>query len=168
MARGVHPDRLREVQAALAAKGPLGQWSYALSGGNAAAGKKVFEENLAANCTACHRVGKEGSNVGPALTGIGAKDRSYLLQALVDPQAVIAPGFGAMTVTRKNGSSIAGNLVEEKDGRLVLSQPDGTRLEVPLAEIASKTAPVSSMPPMAGILKPAEMRDLVEFLSTLE
>jgi quinoprotein glucose dehydrogenase len=73
-----------------------------------------------------------------------------------------------MTATRKDGSSIAGNLVEEKDGRLVLSQPDGTRLEVPLAEIASKTAPVSSMPPMAAILKPAEMRDLVEFLSTLE
>jgi quinoprotein glucose dehydrogenase len=161
-------DSLHEAQAALAAKGPLAPWSYALAGGEAAAGKKVFEENLAANCTACHRIGEEGSNVGPELTKIGSKDRSYLLQALVDPQAAIAPGFGAMTATKKDGSVIAGNFIEEKNARLVLARADGTKLEVPLAEIESRTAPVSSMPPMAAILKPAEIRDLVEFLASLK
>ena len=161
-------DGLHEAQAALAAKGPLGPWSHVLSGGDPAAGEKVFEENLAANCTACHRIGKKGSNVGPELTKIGSKDRSYLLRALVDPQAAIAPGFGAMTAARKDGTVIAGNLIEENDGHLVLAQADGTKLEVPLAEITSRTIPVSSMPPMGAILKPAEIRDLVEFLASLK
>ena len=161
-------DSLHEARAALAAKGPLGPWTYALAGGNAAAGKKVFEENLAANCTACHRIGKEGSNVGPPLARIGAKDRAYLLQSLLDPQASIAPGFGAMTATKKDGTALAGNFIEEKEGKLLLAQADGSKLQVPLAEIESKTAPVSSMPPMTAILKPAELRDLVEFLSSLK
>jgi len=161
-------DSLHETQAVLAAKGPLGKWSYALGGGDVMAGKKVFEENLAANCTACHRIGGEGSNVGPELTKVGEKDREYILQSLVDPQAQVAAGFGAMMVTKKDGAVVAGNFLEEKEGKLILAQADGSRLSVPLAEIASKTAPTSTMPPMAAILKPAELRDLLEFLSSLK
>src|SRR5690606_7489178 len=80
-------DSLHEAQAALAAKDTLGKWSQVLEGGNAAAGKKVFEENLSANCTACHRIGAEGSNVGPPQAQIGEKGREYLLESLVTPQA---------------------------------------------------------------------------------
>ena len=161
-------DSAHEAQAALAALGPLGKWSYALAGGDAAKGKKVFEENLAANCTACHRIGEEGSNVGPPLTKIGEKGREHLLQALVDPQAYVAPGYGNMMATKKDGSVAAGAMVEEKDGKLVLAQPDGSKLEIPLADIASKTTPISAMPPMGDILKSAELRDVVEFLSSLK
>jgi quinoprotein glucose dehydrogenase len=161
-------DSLREAQAALAAKGPLGKWSHALAGGNAAAGKKIFEENLSANCTACHRIDAEGSNVGPPLTKVGATGREHLLESLVTPQARVASGYGMMTATKKDGATVAGSLVEEKDGKLILAQADGSKLEVPLADIASKTAPISTMPPMDAILKPTELRDLIEFLSTLK
>jgi quinoprotein glucose dehydrogenase len=159
---------LYEAQSAVAAKDLLGKWSFVLAGGNAAAGKKVFEENLSANCTACHRIEAEGSNVGPPLTQVGAKGREHLLEALVTPQAKIAPGYGMMTATKKDGIPVAGAFVEEKDGKLILSQADGAKLEVPLADIASKTDPISTMPPMDTILKPAELRDLIEFLATLK
>ena len=161
-------DSLHEAQAALAAKGPLAKWSYALAGGNAAAGKKVFEENLTANCTACHRVAEVGSNVGPPLAKIGQKERAYLLQSLVDPQGSIAPGYGMITLTKKDGTSLAGALLEEKGDTLTLVLPDASRVTVPAAEIASKTTPISAMPPMAEILKPVELRDLVSFLSSLK
>lgn len=167
-ARVLTPERVPGIESALAAKSPLGKWSYALQGGDAAAGKKIFAENLAANCTACHRIDGEGSNVGPALAGIGAKGREHLLESLVLPQAQVAAGFGLMTATRKDGTVAAGAFLEEKDGKLVLSQPDGSRLEIPLADIASRTAPVSSMFSMDPILKPAELRDLVEFLASLK
>ncbi|WP_035614515.1 PVC-type heme-binding CxxCH protein [Haloferula sp. BvORR071] len=161
-------DSIHEAEAALAVKGGLAKWSYALAGGNADAGKKVFETNLAANCTACHRVGEEGSNVGPPLSEIGKKERSYLLQSLLDPQAVIAPGFGMMTLTKKDGSAVAGTLAEEKDGVMTLQLPDGSKTSVPAAEIATKTPPVSPMPPMGEILKPQELRDLLEYLASLK
>ena len=165
--RVLAPERVPAIESALTAKSPLGKWSFALLGGDATAGKKVFAENLAANCTACHRIDGEGSNVGPALAKVGAKGREHLLESLVLPQAKVATGFGLMTATRKDGTVAAGAFLEEKDGKLVLSQPDGSKLEIPLADLASRTAPVSTMPPMEAILKPAELRDLVEFLSTL-
>ena len=167
-ARVLAPSSVASIESALAAESPLGKWSYALEGGNADAGRKVFAENLAANCTACHRIDGEGSNVGPALAKVGAKGREHLLESLVLPQAKVAAGFGLMTATRKDGTVAAGAFLEEKDGKLVLSQPDGSKLGIPLADIASRTAPVSTMPPMDAILKPAELRDLVEFLSSLK
>ncbi len=40
-------------------------------------------------CSACHSVGGQGGNVGPALDGVGSRlDSSYLNQWLRDPQAV--------------------------------------------------------------------------------
>ena len=159
---------LAAAQRPQALAGPARQPVAAQKRGDAAAGKKVFAENLAANCTACHRIDGEGSNVGPALAKVGTKGREHLLESLVLPQAKVATGFGLMTATRKDGTVAAGAFLEEKDGQLVLSQPDGSKLEIPLSEIASRTAPVSTMPPMDAILKPAELRDLVEFLSSLE
>ncbi|HVJ46441.1 MAG TPA: HEAT repeat domain-containing protein, partial [Luteolibacter sp.] len=139
-----------------------------LEGGNAAAGAKVFNENLASQCLACHRVGPEGSNVGPALTKVGEKGREYILESIVDPGVKLAPGFGLMTATLKNGTTAAGAIKEETAESLTLTLPDGTSQKVAVKDIASRTAPISTMPPMAAILSPAEIRDVVEYLATLK
>ncbi|MCW1925274.1 c-type cytochrome [Luteolibacter arcticus] len=167
-AEALQLDGAKEVRAALAAKSPDGQWFHVMNGGNPATGKKIFEENLAANCTACHRIGEQGSNVGPPLTKVGTNSRDHLLESLVNPQATVASGYGMMTATKKDGTTLAGTFIEEKDGKLILAQADGSMLEIPLADLASKTAPISTMPPMDAVLKPAELRDLIEFLSTLK
>lgn len=152
----------------LAKKGEIGPFLPSLAGGNAVRGKEVFETHLAAQCIACHRLGKEGSNVGPALAKVGAKGRDYLLESIVLPQAKIAPGFGMMTVTKKDGSIVAGAPKSEDASRLVVLMPDGKEQAIPFAEITSRTPVISSMPPMGAILKPSEIRDLVEFLSGLK
>ncbi|RYD24768.1 MAG: c-type cytochrome, partial [Verrucomicrobiaceae bacterium] len=139
-----------------------------LEGGDAAAGQKVFTGHLAAQCLACHRIGPEGSNVGPELTRIGAKDRGYILESIVDPGAKLAPGFGMMTATLKDGTALAGALKEETADSITLALPDGTSRKVSLSEITSRTTPVSTMPPMGAILTPREIRDVVEYLSTLK
>jgi hypothetical protein len=46
--------------------------------------------------------------------------------------------------------------------------PDGKEQAIAIADIASRTPVVSSMPPMGVILKPEEIRDLVEYLSSLK
>lgn len=163
-----HPGLQPAVDAfrtSLAARGGLGPYLPALTGGDATRGKEVFEANLAAQCTACHRIGDTGSNVGPALTEIGKKGRDFILESLVLPQAQIAPGYGVASVVKKDGTTLAGAPKSETADAVTLLTPDGKEVTIPQSEIASRTAAVSPMPPMGAILKPAELRDLIEFLS---
>lgn len=45
-------------------------------------------------CDACHVISGEGGDLGPDLSRIGARrDRAFLRQALLDPNAVITDGF---------------------------------------------------------------------------
>jgi len=152
----------------LAKSGETGAHLASLEGGDATLGQKAFNENLAAQCLACHRIGPEGSTVGPALTEIGKKGREYILESLVSPGAKLAPGFGLMTATLKDGSSIAGALKEEDANSLSIALPDGAVKKIALSEIGSRTAPMSTMPPMGAILSDHELRNIVEYLSTLK
>ncbi len=139
-----------------------------LEGGNPTLGENVFNENLAANCTACHRIGDEGSEVGPPLTQVGKKGREYILESLVAPGAKLAPGYGLMSLTTNKGITVAGSILKEDDKILTLVLPDKSEVDVNKTDIASRTEPMSTMPPMAAILSPREIRDLVAYLSSLK
>jgi putative heme-binding domain-containing protein len=142
------------------------------AGGDAARGRLVANEHLAANCTACHRFeSDEGSEVGPLLKAVGLqRTPAELAESLVNPSAKIVPGFGFETLTLKNGETVAG-VVTSEPGLLsksyALRLPDGTKRSIPATELAARTPPVSIMPPMLGILTPGEIRDLVAYLGTL-
>ena len=145
----------------------LGPYIHTLSGGDPEAGKFIFN-NSAAQCIRCHKVGKVGGEVGPDLSAIGLqKDRTYVLESLIDPNAKIAPGFGTVVVTRKNGSVTAGVLQSEDGIHLKIKDLNGSEISIPINEIKEKTTPISSMPPMANLLTPKELRDLIAYLGTL-
>ncbi len=143
----------------------LAPYSVSLVGGDPVVGEKVFNQHLAAQCIACHRIGDKGSEVGPPLTHIGKKGREYIFESLVAPQAKIAPGYGMMSITTKSGSSIAGALKVENETSLTLILPDKTETTVKVSDIASRTKPISTMPPMGNILSPNELRDLIAYLA---
>jgi quinoprotein glucose dehydrogenase len=155
-------------RAALAAT-PAG-FTECLEGGDSALGKEIVNEHLAANCIACHRFdSKEGSNVGPLLSGIGAqKDRGYLLESLVSPMTTITPGFGMVAVTLKDGKSVSGALVSADEETVTLRLADGTTFKAASSDIASKTDPISVMPPMSAIMSKRELRDVVAYLASLK
>ena len=140
------------------------------SGGDARRGQQVVVSNPAAECTRCHAFQGTAANVGPNLSKIGgALSRDQLLEALVEPGARIAPGFGTVGVTLRNGQRVVGTLREETDTHLVIVEgtPPVDR-RVAKSEIQERSNPVSAMPPYGSILKPREIRDVVEFLSTLK
>ena len=140
-----------------------------LEGGDAVRGKELVQNHLGANCLACHSLSDGGSNVGPNLAGIGAqKDRPYLLESLLLPSAQLAPGFGLSTISLRDGTHISGTIDSENGESLTLKLPDGSGKVIALREIAGKTPQISMMPPMLGILSPAEVRDVVAFLSGLK
>ncbi|HET7218906.1 MAG TPA: HEAT repeat domain-containing protein [Vicinamibacterales bacterium] len=141
-----------------------------LAGGNPQRGRDVFVEHPAAACTRCHTVRNAGSDVGPNLNGVASRlSRDQILQSLLDPNAVIAPGFGTVGITFKNGQRIDGTLREETATEVVvLAGTPPAEQRVAKADIASRTNPVSAMPPVAAILKPRELRDVIAYLMTLQ
>ena len=139
-----------------------------LEGGSAIAGRDIVQNNLGANCLACHAITKDGSTVGPNLENIGTeRDRAYLLESLLSPSATIAPGYGIATYSLRDKTDIAGTPIKETPEAIAVRLPDGKKRVISRSEIASQTPPVSVMPPMLGILKPREIRDVVAFLIKL-
>lgn len=63
-------------------------------------GEDIFWNHPIAACKNCHLLGGKGSPVGPALDGIAAhKDEAYLMQSLIDPNAVLAEGYVATPIS---------------------------------------------------------------------
>jgi putative heme-binding domain-containing protein len=164
-------DALEARRKKLAASSdPLAALADCVMGGDAAAGRVVALENNAANCVACHRFQKgAGSEVGPSLESIGRLHPApYLLEALANPSAVIAPGYGMATVTLKDGTTLAGTILSENPDRILLRQPDGVEVSAASSAMEGRTPPISVMPPMHGILTPRQIRDVVAYLETLK
>ena len=141
-----------------------------LEGGDATRGKDIVTNNLGANCIACHTIeAKEGSQVGPNLKTIGSqKDRPYILESLLNPLAQIAPGYGLVSITTKNGKTLSAVLGKEDARQVTLRLPDGKTQTVPRDQIATITPPMTVMPPMLGILTKPQIRDVVAYLAALK
>ena len=159
----------------LDATDPLSAFQPCLTGGDPKIGRTLFMTHAAGQCAKCHRIDKDGGEAGPDLSEIGARsDAKYILESLINPSAVVVPGYGLTLVTLQNGESIGGTLMEENGPSIFMKYPDPkapekqiTR-EIPLSEIASRQPPVSAMPPMIGLMKKSEIRDLVAFLASLK
>ncbi|NQZ60505.1 MAG: c-type cytochrome, partial [Lentisphaeraceae bacterium] len=138
-------------------------------GGSIVRGKNVVLNHGTAQCMRCHKINGFGADVGPDLSTMGNKyDSYYLLEAIVDPGATVAPGFGAISATLKNGSTVSGVLMEETAQDTSLKMADGKIKKYAMTDIASKTKPISGMPPMHFLLNAREIRDAVAYLGSLK
>jgi len=145
------------------------EYAEALFGGNRFSGRNIFNNNSAAQCVRCHAVGGTGGAVGPSLTHIGDElTREQLLQALVEPSARLAPGFGMVSLTLKDGQVVNGTLAKETAETLTINTSDAEPLVIPVARIGKRENMPSGMPPMGSILSKREIRDLVEYLTNLK
>ena len=142
-------------------------WKVALAGGNAEDGKKVFFEKAEVSCLRCHKVGGEGGEVGPELTGLAAKKGlDYVLQSILFPNAAIAQGFETVLVNLKNGNAYAGVIKSESGDILEINSPEDGLVKVKKAEIASREKGLSGMPEGFGeLLTKRELRDLLAYLA---
>jgi quinoprotein glucose dehydrogenase len=163
--------RLRTVrEAAATAAGIPPGWHDVARGGDADRGRRVFFDNAAVGCVRCHRAEGRGGNAGPPLDGLaGSRDRGHLIESIVAPSARFSDGYAATIVTTTDGRSVHG-IVEADDGeRLAIRTADGTLHVLAADEIDERASGASAMP--AGLdsrLTRRELRDLVEWLSTLD
>jgi quinoprotein glucose dehydrogenase len=163
-------ELIAKREAAIAASDyPLAPYLVALEGGNARRGQRIFYSQPVMACVRCHGLGNGGGDAGPNLAMIGARqDRRYLLESVVKPNAVIAPGFDSAVVTLKSGGVVGGIVADETVDSLSLKNADGKVTVVKKSDIAQREGAPSSMPEIYGlVLTKAELRDVVEFMASL-
>ena len=150
-------------------KAPAPDFAHTLEGGDAALGKEVFMNHISAQCIRCHKVADgKGSDIGPNLKSVGLnRDRAYLLESLVDPQKVIGEGYGTISLTLKNGKSVAGLFRQEKNGFVEIRDLEGATQKIRSTDIKERSEVISTMPPMGLILQKREVRDVIEYLASL-
>ena len=130
--------------------------------GDAGRGRVVF----ARTCQQCHTLFDVGGKVGPDLTGSNRSDLDYILQNMVDPNAVIPNDYRASTLETKDDRNVTGIVTQQDDKAVTLITANET-LIVPRDEIRFlRQSEISMMPEgLLASFADQEVRDLVYYLS---
>ncbi|MCP4908895.1 MAG: heme-binding protein [bacterium] len=140
---------------------------WALGGGDAAAGRLIFQ--TVGDCQRCHGGGGgHGGGAGPDLAGVSRKGARYVLESVLIPSARITEGFGSVVVTRRSGSTLSGLLVGSSESEVVVDVGAAEPVVVARGEITSQSEPKTGMPPMGLALEPRALRDVVAYVMSLE
>ena len=162
--------RLARFEAGRSKSDHLAPYRETLAGGKADAGKRLFFNKAELSCVRCHKINGTGGEVGPELSGIGAKQkRDYLLEAIVLPSKTIAKGYETVVLTLVSGKTIAGILRQEDAREVQLMTPEGKLLKIARNQIEERATGKSAMPEdLVKHLSRQELRNLIEFLAGLK
>jgi cytochrome c oxidase cbb3-type subunit III len=131
--------------------------------GEPARGKAAFAKN---GCSGCHRIGQEGSRLGPDLSDIATYRRSVEVErSILDPSAEIAPQNRFVTVIAKDGTKVTGRLLNQ-DAFRVLLMDSSERLRSFDRQTVTVTIEdkLTTMPSFKGKVGDQELSDLVTYL----
>jgi putative heme-binding domain-containing protein len=132
--------------------------------------KLFFDDDSAAGCGKCHRVGTRGDDVGPELTQIaGTRDARFIVESILKPSKEIASGYEPVLIVTKKGLYVTGIVKKDGPEGVEVADSQGRIHTVAVADIARKVPQaVSLMPGNFGeILTVDEFDDLLAFLLTL-
>jgi putative heme-binding domain-containing protein len=156
-----------KTSTALSPDSLMAAYAGSLSGGDPQRGGDIFYANQNAQCLRCHSFNDYGGNAAPRLNGIASRlTRPQILEALVNPNARIAPGFGTVTLMLKDGKMINGILSAENDKALTIKISEKENQVVQKADVQKRIDGASGMPQIKDLLTKKEIRDVVSFLST--
>ena len=146
--------------------------------GDAAKGKAVYDSS---GCAACHAISGAGGGFGPELTIIGrSRAPKYLHNMLLDPgknppsdpglpERASNTGYLVTTAVTKDGHKIEGVRVNEDTFTLVLRDASGNYHSLDKANLQKiEPQPGKSIMPNYTNLSPADLDDLVAYLSSLK
>lgn len=140
-------------------------------GGDAGRGARLFADERRLACANCHSIDGTASKAGPDLQAIGDKfGRRDLVEAVLNPSATIAPGYGTVVVETKAGLQYQGVLKQSDARQIQIMGGDAKLVTVAKDDIASQSGSTVSLMPEAlqAGLTPQEFADLIEYLTTLK
>ncbi len=130
--------------------------------GDAARGKVVFAQA----CLSCHKLDGVGLELGPDLRSVAQHDVEKLFNSILDPSAIIEPGFMAYHCTLNSGEQLYGVIATETSASLTFKMAGNLTKSVLRSEIASlKSTGASLMPDgLEAVLTPQSLADLIAYL----
>jgi putative heme-binding domain-containing protein len=136
----------------------------ALAKGDLAKGKMLYT----ATCGQCHQLLGEGQNVGPDITGSNRADLNYLLENVLDPNAVIGKAYQLNLFTMKDGRVMSGVIKDENPAAIKIAMMGGVEFTLPQTDIAKReVSKLSTMPEgLFDALQPERVVDLVKYLQS--
>ena len=156
VARDSEGEKLKEIARykTLLQAGPAGDPSR---------GRALF----ARTCQQCHTLFDTGGKVGPDITGSNRSDLDYILQNVLDPNAVIPNDYRTSTLETKDDRIITGIVTRQDDNAVTVVTANETLL-ISRSEVKSlQQGEISMMPEgLLQALSDAEVRDLVSYLNS--
>ena len=137
----------------------------ALARANVSNGRAIFERT----CTACHTLYGQGGKIGPDLTGSNRTNLDYILTEIVNPSEVMQEGYHLVTISTRDGRTLAGNVVAEDEQQVTLRLIGQDTVVAKSDILAREKSAISMMP--EGLLKTLsqdEVRDLIAYLRTTQ
>jgi putative heme-binding domain-containing protein len=136
--------------------------------GDAARGRAVVEGK--GDCARCHRIGAQGSRVGPDLSEVGAmRSAGSLLRSLIDPTSQMMPINRPVRAVTRGGKVINGRRLNEDTYTVQLIDEQEKLVSLTKSDLAEYTiATVSPMPSYRDRLTPDEIADAVAYLLSLK
>jgi putative heme-binding domain-containing protein len=134
-------------------------------------GRKMF---AAVSCNRCHRVGVDGTLVGPDLTSASRRfSRRDLLESILAPSKVIPDNYRSVRIETRDGKIYEGRVIPSGDYRSptirLATNPQSPHefIEFTKSEIELQTpSPISWMP--EGLLDTLTKDEILDLLAFLE
>jgi putative membrane-bound dehydrogenase-like protein len=124
-------------------------------------GRAVF----ARVCATCHSLFGAGAAISPDLTGSDRANLDYVLENVVDPNAVVGKDYQMHLITTQGGGVINGLILKETDSAVTL-RTITDEVVVARKEITSKTLSPNSLMP-EGLLDNLEKREVCDLIAYL-
>jgi len=130
---------------------------------NSTRGREVFRRV----CAGCHRLEREGYQVGPDLFSIRNQPKSAILLHILVPDQEITEGFTAQTVLTRDGRTLSGLVASETATSLTLRMQQGKEESLSRDEIEELAPSTTSLMPQ-GLEKDLSRQDLADLLAFLK
>ena len=125
-------------------------------------GRKLFQQT----CAGCHVLFDDGNNLAPELTGAQRSNLDYILENVVDPNAVVLDQYKTTFIETRDDRLVSGVITKENESAVTIQSPDGT-FTIPVNEIASRNQSQLSLMP-EGLFEALEEQDLIDLVGYLQ
>jgi len=131
--------------------------------GNVEAGRATFKKV----CSACHKHGEMGHNIGPNLTGMAVHPKAELLTHIIDPSRNVEGNFRVYVVVTADGQVINGMLAGETRTSITIIDAKAEEIRLPREDIDQLVASRKSLMPegFEKQITEEDLSNLLEFLT---